>query len=187
MVEDIINDITVAKNSKAYVSALALALTLPNILSNIEHNRKTHREEYVEWFNKWIYPYYEFSKSQNELINKGMENSKFDGNNCYALRCSVLHAGNNDLKSNSNNKNGIIDTFSLCVSDCSAHCGDSYLCNVAENFVGDTSVSINVIGLIDALIAGANDYISQNQEKVKEYYKSAEYKIIYGHLPIEYI
>ena len=78
MIEDIINNITIAKNNGAYIAALALALTLPNVFSNIEYNKKTCGNEYVEWFNKWVYPYYEQPKSSNPIINQGIEKSKFD-------------------------------------------------------------------------------------------------------------
>lgn len=187
MIEDIINDITIAKNNKAYLSALSLALTLPNILSNIEHKKSTGKKEYIEWFDKWVYPYYRYPESTNKFINKSIESCKFNGANCYALRCALLHAGNTNLKSNNKKENGIINTFSLCISDISSHCGDSYVCDTSEDFVSNTDVSINIIGLIKALIAGTNDYIYHNKEKVNEYQKTAGYKIIYGHLNLEYI
>ena len=165
MIEDIINNITIAKNNGAYIAALALALTLPNVFSNIEYNKKTCGNEYVEWFNKWVYPYYEQPKSSNPIINQGIEKSKFDGDNCYALRCALLHSGNTNLK---DHPIGKIDSFSLCVSETSSCCGESYICDVSDNGSGNSDVTLNVIGLIDCLLASAEEYMSKNQEKISQ-------------------
>ena len=78
MVDNIINDISIARDNRAYLSALSLSLTLPSILSSIDLNRNSTRKDYVAWFNKWVYKYYEQPKSDNEVINKGIEATKFD-------------------------------------------------------------------------------------------------------------
>lgn len=181
MINNILDDISLARNSRSYISALSLALTLPNILSNIEFKRKTSRKEYVDWFNQWVYKYYEQPPSDNEFINRGLSATKFDGENCYALRCSLLHAGNTDLKDNK----GKIDIFVLCALDVSTHCGDAYVCDVSSNSASNAYVSLNVVGLIDALLAGAKEYISQNEEKFQQYQHSTMHSIRFGSIEIE--
>ena len=106
MIKNIINDIELAKNNKAYLSALALALTLPEICGKIEvaTNTKKSSKYYIDWYNKWIYKYYRFPPSENSLIEKANNDSKLDGKFCYALRNAVLHCGNTDLHNN-NQKN----------------------------------------------------------------------------------
>ena len=128
--EHILNDIEIAKNNHAYISALSLSLTLPNILSNIEYGKVTFKNEYIQWFDDWVYKYYEHPKSENELINRGIEATKFDGNACYLLRCALLHSGNTDLKDSKGCRK--IDWFELCISDISPHCGDAYVCDVSS-------------------------------------------------------
>ena len=164
MLENIIEDIICAKNNCAYISALSLALTLPNILSNIEYGKQTHKQEYIEWFDQWVYKYYKQPKSKNDFINKGIEATKFDGENCYLLRCALLHSGNTDLKDNKGNRK--IDLFELCVSQTSIHCGDASVCDVSTNGTHNVYVSVNVVGLIDSLIAGAKEYIVTNSDKI---------------------
>ena len=181
MINNILDDIFLARNNGAYISALSLALTLPNILSNIEFNRRTFRKEYVDWFNQWVYKYYEQPPSDNEFINRGLSATKFDGENCYALRCSLLHAGNTDLKDNK----WKIDIFVLCSSDVSTHSGDAYVCDVSNNSANNTYVSLNIVGLIDALLAGAKEYISQNEEKIQQYQHSAMHRVLFGSIEIE--
>lgn len=181
MIENILNDISLARNNGAYISALSLALTLPNILSNIEFNKKTTRAEYVNWFNRWVYKYYEQPESDNEFINRGIAATKFDGENCYALRCSLLHSGNTDLKDNK----GKIDIFVLCTSDMSPHIGDAYVCDVSTNSASNVYVSLNVVGLIDALLAGAKEYISEKEDKIRQHMCSGMHRILFGSIEID--
>ena len=181
MIENIIRDILLAKENKAYLSALSLALTIPSILSSIANNKRSVRTDYAEWFNQWVYKYYKQPKSENELINRGLEATKFDGDNCYALRCSMLHAGNTDLKEN----RGTIDVFVLCSSEKSSHEGDAFVCSVSENSARDVYVSLNVVGLIDALVAGARDYLAQNNEEVQRHQNDIKRKKLFGSIDIE--
>lgn len=164
MLDNILRDITKAKQHGAYLSALAIALTLPNILSNIEYEKRTGRTEYIEWFDTWVYKFYKQPISENQSINKGVAATNFDGKMCYALRCSVLHAGNTDLDDRERN----VECFELCVSDVSAHCGDTFVCGTTENDTKGAYISLNVKGLIDSIIQGANEYISQNRDKFPE-------------------
>ncbi len=184
MLNNIINDILLAKNNKAYIAALSAALTLPSILSNIEHGRKTHGKEYKDWFDKWVYEkYYMQPKSENEFINKGIEATKFDGYNCYALRCALLHSGNVDLEDDKGRRK--IDHFVLCTSETSAHCGDSAVCDVSYSGASNVYVSINVVGLIDSLIAGATEYIAANKNKIENNANQRDYRKVFGGIEIE--
>lgn len=181
MIENIIADITVAKDHRAYLSALALALTLPSILSGIDRNSRSTGKDYAEWFDQWVFKYYKQPQSDNETINKGIEATKFDGKNCYALRCSLLHAGNTELKDN----NGTIDSFVLCESDASPHQGDVYVCDVTDHSTGNVYVSLNVIGLIDALLAGAREYFTENEDKIRQHLQNRKQRNIFGSIEIE--
>lgn len=170
MLEHIIDDILLAKNNHAYISALSLALTLPNILSNIEYSKETGKEKYTEWFDKWVYKYYEQPKSENEFINRGIEATKFDGNACYLLRCALLHSGNTDLIDKKGNRK--TDQFELGISGISPHCGDAAVCDVSGNKAHSIYISINIVGLIDSLISGAKEYIEENKVKISEHQNS---------------
>lgn len=76
--DDIIIDINKAKDAGAILSAMALALTIPDMCVG----DKSNRNDYIAWYNKYV--------------NKG--NAYFiTGEECYALRCSFLHQGNADI------------------------------------------------------------------------------------------
>ena len=79
------------------------------------------------------------------------------------LRCALLHAGNTDLKDKKGNRK--IELFELCISETSTHCGNTSVCNVSNNGTHNVYVSVNVVGLIDAIVAGAKEYI-EIKEKI---------------------
>ncbi|MDS0528471.1 hypothetical protein NNC19_22535 [Clostridium sp. SHJSY1] len=103
-------DIRNAIDNGSYLSALALALTLPDICGKVMFQGKKGRSVYIDWFNEFVYPYYQ---SNNKYADK-YEGTEFDGIACYCLRCAYLHSGNTDLgESNLHIK---INQFDLCIS-----------------------------------------------------------------------
>ncbi|WP_281654212.1 hypothetical protein [Eggerthella sinensis] len=103
---DKIEDIKRAIEGEAYLSALALALTLPDICSKIEYGENA-RYRYSKWFDSHVKDRY-FNEPLNEF---GFP--EFNGAACWALRCSILHSGNIDF----NSKDDIdIQEFELCVT-----------------------------------------------------------------------
>lgn len=101
-----IEDIKKAMDAKAYLCALALALTLPDICGKVaypEMNRSNKsRERYVKWYDEYI--------TKHDYPDDYDDNAKFDGLKCWKLRCAFLHAGNTE---------GISDTtrFNLSINE----------------------------------------------------------------------
>ena len=153
MVHTILEDIILAKNSGAYIAALALALTIPDVCGQQQYGKKKFGQHYIDWFDSWVYQFYSFPDSTNSYISKSVSASKFDGQKCYALRCALLHAGNTELNITNVNK------FELCVSGISNHCGDTFICNVSDNQATNIQICLNVVGLIDAMLMGAKNYL----------------------------
>jgi hypothetical protein len=70
-------------NHKLYYVAVMASLAIPDIGGAINSNNgRTNKCEYVKWFNKYASPKY---KVLNEQCLNGEE--------CYYLRCSMLHQG----------------------------------------------------------------------------------------------
>ncbi len=83
---DIIRDIENALENEVYLSALALSLTLPDICGKVEFPTiKSTKQRYIKWYDKHI--------TANNYPNDHDEALKFNGERCYKLRCSYLHAG----------------------------------------------------------------------------------------------
>lgn len=180
MLENIIQDIIVAKCNGAYISALSLALTLPNILSNIEGGKKVGKAEYIDWFDKWVYKYFKSDEPQSELESMGRVVTEFDGANCYKLRCALFHSGNVDLQDGKGNR--IIDHFELCKT---SNWNYASACDISTNGAKNIHVSLNVIYLIDSLIAGTQEYITKNENIISKHKNGNFYTRIFGGVRIE--
>ena len=100
---------------ECYLPALALALTLPDICGQIEYpdfkckdnNGKEFRQgrrQYVTWYNNFVKPLHYIADDKAPKF-------QFNGEFCYALRCSLLHEGNFELKDRTNEL--LIDGFRL--------------------------------------------------------------------------
>ena len=101
--KDIVNDVYRALDAKAYLSALALTLTIPDTLSQITYpeleGKGNVRERYVRWMEEYYVckpktfedKYSECSRLMNEVINR------LDGDFFYELRNSFLHSDSNDV------------------------------------------------------------------------------------------
>ena len=75
----IVDDINVAERAGAYMSAMALALTIPDICMG----NKSTREDYIDWVQTYyVEPDDSFGITGEEL---------------YALRCSFLHQHNANI------------------------------------------------------------------------------------------
>ena len=101
-----IADIKKALEAKAYLSALSLALTLPDICSKVAYPQmdkpKQNGERYAKWFDEYITKFDYPDDFEKQL--------KFDGEKCWKLRCAFLHSGNIDGIPN-------IDAFELSITE----------------------------------------------------------------------
>ena len=93
-VVDRVEEIERAIANKMYQSALALALTLPDICGNAEIPSPHVGMRYRVWFDKHVAPLY----MPKYILGVEEPNRRImTGDICYALRCSYLHSGNDDI------------------------------------------------------------------------------------------
>lgn len=112
--DDLVEAIEIAINTENYYAALFLSLTLPDICGNIEYPELSKKSDrYKEWFRINMTPKYIINNKVSLL-----------GDDCYALRCSMLHEGNSSVESQSSHilfKKFIFGTFQAhksCFFDC---------------------------------------------------------------------
>ena len=93
MLEKIFEDINKALDAEAYISALALALTIPDMCGKSEYpNEKSSRKRYIDWFDTYMgVPPREkilekLTDRENETIMPYLT-----GHVVYQLRCNLLH------------------------------------------------------------------------------------------------
>ncbi|MDP3028486.1 MAG: hypothetical protein Q8O04_03150 [Deltaproteobacteria bacterium] len=76
-----------------WYSALYLSLTLPDICARLESDDgKTNRTKYITWFDKYLAKYYQHKIGGSKELHVFIS-----GNDCYALRCALLHEGGTDI------------------------------------------------------------------------------------------
>jgi hypothetical protein len=98
-----IDDIQKALNNQCYLSALALALTLPDICGMIaypnltyDNGKRNGGKQYSKWFDKWVNQYYADPKGWTDDYSQAI-NPYFTGKMCYQLRCKFLHEGHSNI------------------------------------------------------------------------------------------
>lgn len=77
-----IETVRVALKDSNYYAGLFVVLTLPDICGKLEDPESNNSSQrYTKWFDKYMVQYDGF----------------LSGNDCYALRCALLHAGSADI------------------------------------------------------------------------------------------
>lgn len=78
--------------NKNWYAALSLALALPDICANIERPDDGSTSRYIDWYNRYVK-----EKYTGHLGPDREEHIFLCGEDCYALRCSFLHEGGEDI------------------------------------------------------------------------------------------
>lgn len=97
MREEIIEDINRALDAGAHLSALALAIAIPDFCGKY-YIRKTedcnkefgNKFRYITWYKKYVLM--ETNEEKNDGDYSKMETAHLSPEQCFALRCSFLHA-----------------------------------------------------------------------------------------------
>lgn len=86
---DFINSLEQLINQCNWYAALVLALTLPDICAKHSSATSTGSQaRYAAWFNQYVAPNYTYNTGVDRIPHIFL-----NGNDCYALRCSLLHEG----------------------------------------------------------------------------------------------
>lgn len=97
-----------ALKDKNWYAALALALALPDICANVCSPNEGSQKRYVKWYNRYLLPKY------TRYVGPDKEETVFlVGEDCYALRCALLHEGSHDITEQRARK--VVEDFSFVV------------------------------------------------------------------------
>lgn len=93
-----VTEVKKALDAELYQAALALVLTIPDICGKIEfpQHKYNNKEKYIRWFDTYISQSY--IPAIDDEGNIDSTRRSMNGEICYKLRCSFLHAGNDDIK-----------------------------------------------------------------------------------------
>ena len=93
MIDRYLDSIIKSLESKNWYAALFIALAIPDICGDLEQpSEKSSRVRYVNWYNKYMLPQYSVTMPSLQEPHVFLS-----GDDCYALRCSILHQGTGDI------------------------------------------------------------------------------------------
>ena len=92
--ERFINAIKNCLDTENWYGAIVLSLIMPDICGKIAYPNKNTSQAYKEWFDGYLSGYY-------KSIIGGKEITLMTASDCYALRCSIVHAGTGDVSEQS--------------------------------------------------------------------------------------
>ena len=114
-IEILIDEVEKALKNELYLVALMSTLTIPDALAKIEY-KESNSNNYIKWVNEFVKDIfgrkYGEKSNKSEVINykngkplEKTDNEKYlespteiCGENCYQLRCALLHNIENEIK-----------------------------------------------------------------------------------------
>jgi hypothetical protein len=93
---------------KNWYAALALALALPDICANVCSPNEGSQRRYVQWYNQYM-----LSKYTSYIGPRKEEHVFLLGEDCYALRCALLHEGTHEITEQRAKQ--VLESFSFIV------------------------------------------------------------------------
>lgn len=160
MIDKIINDIDVSLENGAYLSALALALTLPDICGKAEFpTEPSTKKRYKQWYNDHV-----------EVLLKPLCQATEDmpylsEDVIYSLRCSFLHQGTPNINTSEVSEDRCkVDKFILVVED-EENVDQSLSCvSYGKNFeIVNRELTVDIRTLCYNLKTAAKKYYDSNK------------------------
>lgn len=150
---NLIDEIRKALELDLYNCALALTLTLPDICGKVEYPNEKSKKRYINWLENYATSFF----TEPTLLLPSEENIEYTWllkEECYALRCAVLHSGNYEL-----NEVGLIKV------EIHVHKKDGE--NYSHIVKGEHYVDWDLIKLCETLCNAAEEYYLNSSDKNK--------------------
>ena len=165
MLDKIIDDVDRALDAEAYLSALALMMTIPDICAKAEYgDTLMNKKRYIKWFEENIGQYNKPTVEDGEIVMPYLS-----GEIAYQLRCSILHEGNPDVdKTKIKEKTNKIDSFELIVESkkpFDIYADSSSITSKKDGTVTFRSYEINIRRLWVQIKSVVSLYYAEHKEK----------------------
>lgn len=164
----LINEIKKSLESGNYLSALIVALTIPDICGKILYPNDRNGQRYKKWFDKYIGDY------KNSPIYKNLPEcigwTKMTGDAFYELRCAILHEGSDDIVDIIN-----VNKFNLNFGQ--TPITEKYCTECTEYFLSDGSImqspkitiwDVNVYWLCKKIILSAEFFLKNEVDDLSK-------------------
>ncbi len=139
--KNIIEAINNSLKNENWYAALFVSLTLPDICAALEH-AKTSGDKYAKWFDQNL------SKYKNFL----------SGNDCYALRCALLHQGKDDISDQ--NQQEVLEHYVFLTKG--AHC--SLFKDCVFNGEKKSFLQLNVQTFCNDICTAVENWLNSNSK-----------------------
>ena len=160
LIDRIIREIRDAQSHGLYLSALALALTLPDTCGTAEYSDAGNGARYKEWCKNYVIT----DRSDSPY---GFDMPYLNEDIIYSLRNSLLHQSTPNVEqSKIHNPRCCIDKFELVISDNDTANGDLSMVAYGEDMrIVRRELTIHISNLCYILCAAAEQYYKNNREK----------------------
>ena len=166
-IDDYILEIKNCLDNKNFLSALSVALMIPDICRKIIGDELS----YQDWFNKYVFnKFYNIPKIED--IDKNDESYelyeiKLNGDVCYALRNSILHSGTSHIsfRKKGQKERAKIDRIELCVngkSNLNNQYGELISIQRFDETEKVISIRINIVNLVINILKGYEIFKKEN-------------------------
>lgn len=155
MIDKIVYDINIALKNGAYLSALSLALTLPDVCGKAEYPSESVGKRYIHWYDEYIGQYETDGQTDCPYLS---------GEVVYSLRNSFLHQTTPNVdKTKIQDSQNQIDEFVLVLEPKNEF--DIYADLSMGECFGIKSYHVSVQRLCVILTRTALGYYNKNKEK----------------------
>lgn len=164
-IEVMVDEVEKAVEYKLFLSALHMALSIPDVLGKIEYRTGNRKEKYIKWFDEFVkndfgMPYYgSFGKDESQ--------PQFDGRVCYNLRCSLFHELSNKMSENDSNEL-IVDEFVISLDGREFYTGNfagSELIKTPQGWKQKYYLYFSARDLSSKIALAAKTYVASHPEK----------------------
>ncbi len=129
--------------NKNWYAALTSALVLPDVCGRLADPSQVSSKRYPSWFDKWMGHHYRSHIGPDRQLHVFLS-----GADCYALRCSLLHHGDADIRTQRARE--ALDDFHFITP----HPGWYVHCNQSNNTL-QLQVDVFALQMADAVDAWA--------------------------------
>lgn len=161
LIDRIVHEIRTALSHELYLSALALALTLPDTCGKAEYpDESQNNKRYKQWCNQYV-----ITDRCDSLYSNDMPYLNEDI--IYSLRNSLLHQSTPNVDASKiYEKRCKIDVFNLVIGENRSANGDLSMASYGKGrIIVHRELSIYVSHLCYVLCAAAESYYKNNKEK----------------------
>ena len=158
MINIICNDIKKAVDYGVYISALTLALTLPDWCGKAEYPGESTASRYKKWYSEYIGKYETYEGHEGAYLSADM---------VYSLRNHLLHQGtliydNKDVRQDQNK----VDSFCLYFNHNESECGITTITKCGNTgAIKERTFEVNALSLIMKLKQSASISYKNNRDK----------------------